>query len=147
MKLSIEKENRMKSLIYSSLFILFALFSTGFSQQNFKESKVICENEKSNYINGITSDNPGLKASCIYFVGRYRLADAGDMLVEELKKSGQEDLSLLIAWSIYRIGDENCIEELKRIGENHNSKRLKIFCAHLNQQKKFELAIEKSKQL
>ncbi len=140
MKSSRSNQNRMKNMLLYLLVVFFACVSTGFSQQNDAGRIVISENEKANYINGISSVNQGVKESSIYFAGRYRLKEAGDMLVDELKKSGKEDLSLLIAWSIYRIGDERNIEELKRIGKNHNSKRLKTFCYHLNQQEKFELA-------
>jgi hypothetical protein len=136
-----------RHVFYYSLIILFVFVSTGFSQNNITEDIVIDKNEKSNYIDGITSVNPGLKASCIYFAGRYRLNEAGSLLIEQLKRSNEEKLSLLIAWSIYRIGENDYLEELNFIAANHTSKRLKTFCAHLNQQKKFELTFEKSKQL
>lgn len=145
MKTLKKSKHGSEKVFYILLTILFAAASVTFSQ-NINNNTVIPESEKANYINGITSNNPGLKSSCIYFAGRYRLNEAGELLVKELKKSGEEDLSLLIAWSIYRIGEENCLEELNEIANNHNSKRLKTFCSHLNQQKKFEHTYERSKQ-
>lgn len=141
-----KNKGRSRGLFYYSLLLLFTLTATVFSQQNFTEKIVIPENEKANYINGITSGNPGLKSSCIYFAGRYRLSGAGEMLVEELKKSDEEKLSLLIAWSLYRIGNEWCMDELKKIAEKHSSDKLRKFCYNLNQLNKYELALESSNQ-
>jgi hypothetical protein len=145
MKSLTRNQRKLKNLFFGSLMLLLILSPPGFSQE-FNDNIDIPDYAKVNFLNGISSDNQGLKSSSIYYVGRYRLGEANGILLDELKKSKEENLSLLIAWSIYRIGDEGCVEELKKIAGNHTSKRLKTFCAHLDQQKKFELAFEKSKQ-
>ena len=145
MKNLTSSQRKLKNLLFGSLMLLLILSSTGFSQE-FNDNIDIPDYAKMNFLNGISSDNPGLKASSIYYAGRYELSGASAMLVEELKKSKEEKLSLLIAWSIYRIGDECCMDQLKKYAGNNSSKRLKEFCAHLEQQKKFELAFENSKQ-
>jgi hypothetical protein len=143
MTTSMRKNGIMKNFLFSLVILFSALTSACFSQKLTYYTD-IPEDAKENYITGITSDHPGLKSSCIYFAGRYMLKEAGELLVEELKKCREEDLSLLIAWSIYKIGEKNCLDELEKIAENHTSKRLKTFCAHLNQQKRFELEFERS---
>jgi hypothetical protein len=145
MEAAMKNYHRMKKLVYCSVLILLIITSTGFSQ-DFNENEVITQKERANYLAGIESENPGLKSSSIYFAGRYRLNEAGEMLVDELKKCQEEDLSLLIAWSIYKIGEQNCLEELNKIAANQSSKRLKKFCEHLKQQKKFEFTFERSRE-
>ena len=84
-----------------------------------------------NYLAGVQSDNNGLKASCIYFIGKYRILEANSQLMEEIANTENEDLKILIAWSLYRIGDDSCIKKLEQIAFSDESANLKSFCSNL----------------
>ena len=78
-----------------------------------------------NYLAGVQSDNNGLKASCIYFIGKYRILEANSQLMEEIANTENEDLKILIAWSLYRIGDDTSIKKLEQIAFSGESPNLK----------------------
>lgn len=139
----VTKANNFKRSIKTfrlALIILITLTSAGLSQVNNPEEYDLPENEVVNYLYGMKSDNPGLKASSIYFVGKYKIIEACENLIEEINNSDDEESNLLVAWSLYRIGDECCLKELEKIAKNHTSEKLKTFCSNLYQLKKIELA-------
>jgi len=94
-----------------------------------------------NYLSGAQTDNAGLKASCIYFLGKYRVLEANSQLIDEIHNTKDENIRILIAWSIYRIGEESGINELEKIALNCESDNLKVFCSNLHGIKMLENAL------
>lgn len=127
---------RTNILLLIITFLLFTNFSI--CQNNFEEAVEIPTKAIENYIAGIQSENVGLKKSCIYFAGKYLLQDASPCLIEEFKKADDETIAVIIAWSLYRIGDQDCLESLNNIAMNHRSNFLKNFCKSLNNLRSYE---------
>ena len=76
---------------------------------------------------GIESSNEGLRKSCIYFTGLYMLKECVPTLIEQLKKEEIADVKILIALSLYRIGDENgmkAVEKLSMYDENAKVRKM-----------------------
>lgn len=126
---------RLTALILFSSTIL--LFSQAKSDTEYDLPQIAINN----YIAGAQSDNDGLKASCIYFLGKYRVLEANSQLISEIRKTDNDNMKVLIAWSLYRIGDESCISELEQIAVNSESADLKAFASNLHGIKMLENAL------
>jgi hypothetical protein len=95
-----------------------------------------------NYITGIQSDNIGLKKSSIYFAGKYLLKDASPCLVEEFSEADDESTAVIIAWAIYKIGDDDCVEKLNGLARNSTSEFVKSLCRSLCELKSYEKEVD-----
>jgi hypothetical protein len=138
--------NIVKKLRTISTFTLVfcLLFSNNLLSQTKTESQAqLTENSLTNFISGIQSDNLGVKKCCIYFAGKYRLREAAQTLINEFDKSNNQDYESLIVWSLCRIGDEGCIDKLKKIMESHSRNDLKLFCSTLLSIKEYGSELEK----
>ena len=83
---------------------------------------------------GIESDNAGLKKSCIYFAGLYEIEEVVGTLVEQLKKESDADTRILIALSLYRIGNKEALDAVEELAKSDYSSKVKrISSAILNQ--------------
>lgn len=97
-----------------------------------------------NILNGIQSDNHGLKMSCIYFAGKYKISEVSKDLVQEIKNSNNEELCQMLVWSLYQIGNESCCQEMRTLVKNHPSDSIRSFSKYLNNIKEYESAIVKN---
>jgi len=95
-------------------------------------------------LQGIKSKNGGVKRSCIYFAGNYKIKEPSECLVEELTSLDDGELCSMVIWSLYEIGNESCCKELQEIVKNHDSAELKNFCSYLHKIREYEMAIAKN---
>ena len=111
----------LKSTIIS-LLILLSLSTTLFAmdQKNYFRDK-----EVENIIVGIKSDNNGLMRSSIYFAGKYKIEETVDALFEVLDEESEPSNVILIAFSIYEIGDTNALMKLIETANNSESASVK----------------------
>jgi HEAT repeat protein len=82
-----------------------------------------------NLLNGINSDNEGLKRSAIYYAGKYKVDEAVDALVEQLEAETSTENKYLISLSLYLIGDNKGIEAVKKVAAFDNDPRAKRLAA------------------
>lgn len=94
-----------------------------------------------NLLNGIQSDNYGVKMSSIYLAGKYKITEVSKNLIEEIKNSNDDELGQMLAWSLYQIGDDSYCEELQEFVKNHPSEKIRDFCANLHKIKQYETAV------
>lgn len=76
---------------------------------------------------GIQSGNIGLRKSSIYFAGAYEVKGAVDVLIEQLDKEENEQIRVLIALSLYKIGGEkaqNALQQLVLSDESAKVRRM-----------------------
>ncbi len=64
---------------------------------------------------GIQSDNPGLRKSAIYKAGYYKIDEAVETLVEQLEKEQIPSTRVLIALTLYNIGNSDGMEAVKKL--------------------------------
>ena len=60
-----------------------------------------------NYLRGITSDNTGLRKSCITFAGKYKISEAIDTLTDQLNIENDPEIHKLISNALFEIRTEN----------------------------------------
>ncbi len=110
-------------ILAAAIFVLLftALFAQEPDSKNFEFSK----NEIGNLVMGITSDNPGLKKSSIYFAGKYQVKDVKEILENELKTETDPNTKILIALSLFKIGDPKSIDFVEYLSKNESNKKVK----------------------
>ncbi len=121
------------AVILSSTFII--------SQANSESRVELPEIAVLNILNGLNSDNYGVKMSCVYFAGKYKILEVSQDLVKQIESADDEELCQMMLWSLYQIGNESCCEEAQRVMRNHPSERLRGFCEYLQTIKDYEAAL------
>ena len=128
------------------LVLTFFLVSNSLFAQTESEQLVeLPDIAKANILNGIQSDNYGIKMSSIYLVGKYKITDLSKELVKEMTVSENDEVCQMLVWSLYQIGDESCCNEMRTIIENHPSEKIKSFCESMYKIKQYDSTKEKSK--
>jgi hypothetical protein len=143
MKMSKTKSNNKKALL---AVLVILLTSSVFAQNNFSNTTAKDKNAVGNLINGIKSDNEGLKRSCIYFAGKYKVAKTVDALIEELEDAETTESKYLISLSLYLIGDSRGIEAVRKVAATDQNPRTRnlvsaVYKAHVNNQN-LDLAVK-----
>jgi hypothetical protein len=77
---------------------------------------------------GLNSDNVGLKAGCAYMVGELRCQRSVITLLQMLHSCPSEELRILAALSLYKIGDSRGIFAIKQAIKFDESKRVQRMC-------------------
>lgn len=103
-----------------SFFFLISAITFAAKPEEFK-----CKNKElaiKNLIVGIKSENTGLMKSSVYFAGKYQLKETVPALIERLKCANDPNCKVLIALSLYMIGEEEGITAIQQIiTENDNA--------------------------
>lgn len=82
-----------------------------------------------NLINGIKSDNPGVRKYSIYYAGKYRVKETVDALVESLGNEKDPNIRHLTAVVLYIIGDDEGIAEVVDLAKFDNDPRVRRLAA------------------
>ncbi len=90
---------------------------------------------------GLNSENDGVQAGCIYMFGELCCDKAVIPLLRILHNDPREEIRILDALSLYKIGDSRGIFAIKQAGRFDESDRVKRLCkqffrAYLSDQKK-----------
>ena len=95
--------------------------------------KDITENKYAleNLIEGIKSDNNGVKRSSIYFAGKYRIAEAEDVLIEQLDREQNPSNRILIALVLYKLQSEDGLLAVKNMAATDNDSKVRRMSTHI----------------
>lgn len=91
----------------------------------------ITKNAIDNLILGIKSENPGLCRSCIYFVGKYKIDDAVNTLIEKVREESNPHTRILIVITLYQIGNKHGIFELDLMAHNDSDYHVREICKNI----------------
>lgn len=80
-------------------------------------------------LNGINSENDGLKKSSIYFAGKYKIEEAVDVLTAQLSKEDDPATRILIALSLYSIGSPEGMNVVKARSEVDTDSKVRRMCS------------------
>lgn len=141
----ISKTYRMSSRVLGLTVIVLLLTSSFIHSQKSTEQKTeIPEIAIKNLLMGLESENDGVRLSCAYFAGKYKITEVSPKLVEAMKESNNDELCRMLLWSLYQIGNDECCIELQAVMKDHSSKDLKKLCEYLHKIKEYETAIAKN---
>jgi HEAT repeat protein len=110
------------TLIPVMLFAVLALTTSGSAQDKIRA--FYAEQAAKNLVIGINSDNEGLSRSSIYYAGKDKVTEAVDALIEKMGKEKDPDTRILIAFSLYQIGDFKGLEAVKEQTVNDSDQRV-----------------------
>ncbi len=113
----------MKNLFLILAVLLLVFSSTTFagddkSEANVKESTI------ASLLEGLTSDNLGLKSSCAYMLGELKVTEAIIPLMRILHNDVSEELRISAALALYKIGTPISIYAVKQAGRFDESERV-----------------------
>jgi hypothetical protein len=86
-----------------------------------------------NLINGINSENQGLKTSSSYFLGELKSSEAVIPLLKILKDDTNEEARIMAALSLSKIADSRGIYAVKQAIKYDDSERVKKMCLNFYQ--------------
>jgi HEAT repeat protein len=85
-----------------------------------------------NLLSGIKSDNEGVKRSCIYFAGKYKIAETESALIEQLKKEENPSTRILIALVLYELGSKEGLEVIKKLALEDENWEVRRMSTHIH---------------
>lgn len=116
----------MKNTIFlTATFLAAFLMNSAFAQKQSIKEVTSNQHALENLVAGIQSDNLGVKRSSIYFAGKYRIAEAEDVLVDQLKVEEDPSTRILIALVLYEMDSEKGLSEVKNLSMNDDNEKVK----------------------
>jgi hypothetical protein len=89
----------------------------------------LSENTIKSLMNGINSENFGLRISCAEMLGEYKVTEAVNNLLGMLHSEETEEARIVAALSLYKIGTGKALYALKRAAIFDESTRVRKLCA------------------
>jgi hypothetical protein len=112
--------NNKKKIILIIGIMLFGLLLLSspniFAKENPDEQKPSTTLTKliiQNYMNGLCSDNEGLRKSCIYFSGKYKISESVSTLKAQYEAEKNPEIKLLLFHSLNQIGEKYAVSTVK----------------------------------
>ena len=102
---------------------LLVLSSTAFAGDG-KSEVAVKESTIASLMEGLTSDNLGLKSSCAYMLGELKVTEAIIPLMRILHNDLNEELRISAALALYKIGTPMSIHAVKQAGRFDESVRV-----------------------
>jgi hypothetical protein len=122
----------MKAKFLIGLMLIVTITSVIFPAENPNKSKSSTYNKYlivENLLVGINSDNEGLKSSSAYFLGELKSKEAVIPLLGILKGEENEELRIMAALSLTKIGDARGIYAVKQAIKFDKSERVRKVCS------------------
>jgi HEAT repeat protein len=129
--MKLEVLSRTKLVIVSLTLLFVATISELTAQPNSIKDITNIKYAFDNLLEGIKSDNNGVKRSSIYFVGYYRIAEAEEALIEQLKKEHNPSNRILIALVLYELGSKDGLLAVKNLAANDNNQKVRRMSTHI----------------
>lgn len=114
-------------LSFVVLFVLF-LFSTALPESPIKSSTKLSENSINAILNGINSDNYGLRTSAAFVAGEVKCDKAVLPLLAMLKSDTSNKARIVAAVSLYKLGDSRGMYIIKKLAKNEDCTELRKVC-------------------
>lgn len=117
----------MKKLIFSILLVVISFSSVFASNTNFTKAKK--DLIEQNLLNGINSENFGLKTSSAYFLGENKSSKAVIPLLKMLHNDESEEARILAALSLIKIGNPVGVYAVKMAAKFDGNEKVRKMCA------------------
>ena len=101
------------------------LIGSGFAQKNSINDVTPNKHALENLAAGIHSENDGVRRSAIYLAGYYRITEAEDALIDQLKSEKNASTRILISLVLYELGSEEGLLEVKDLSLNDEDAKVR----------------------
>lgn len=130
--------------IYSLLLLLLLSFTTTFAQE---QNKLEYSKIENNLLEGIASENQGLKLSSAYFLGEIKSDKAIIPLLELLHNSDESGAKQVAALALYKINSARgmfAIKQAIKFDDNEQTRRICtiFYNQHLIREKEGDVEVE-----
>jgi HEAT repeat protein len=115
----------MKTLTILLVLSVLVLADTAGVKAQSSNYKNVTQNSIETLKHGIKSENLGVRRSSIYMAGLYKINEVVDVLVEQLQKEKDPSTRVLIALSLYNIGNPKGMEAVRDISQIDPNTRVK----------------------
>ncbi|MBA4405999.1 hypothetical protein C0389_01865 [bacterium] len=116
----------------SLIFALSLIFTYAAAAQNTQAQKpVLNKYAVENILLGINSESEGVRKATINLAGQFELDQAVDLLIEQLKEEKIPELRILIAQSLYKIGNDKGLDAIYTNALSENDPNVKRMCNDL----------------
>lgn len=132
-------ENSLRSntllLLSLALAALLVLSNAVFAQVNVDEitgsaSNVeLKKNAVENLVINISSENPGVKKTAVYYAGCYKVKEAAGKLSAQLIKESDPSVRILIALSLYKLADKEGLSIVYELSKNDPDSGVRHMCS------------------
>lgn len=122
-----KKQHLLLAVVLFTFIVSAVSFSKGSKSTQSNSSYNTIE---ANYMEGLKSDNLGLRMSCAYFLGELRSSNAVIPLMKILNTEKHEGLRIIAAWSLIKIGDPRGIYLVKSQSETCEDCSVQSMCAY-----------------
>ena len=112
----------MKKQVLILIAVFLAAFATSLAGNTNHISRDLIEQ---NYLEGVQSDNEGLRVSSAYFLGEMKSDKAVIPLMRMLRNDESESARLMAALSLIKIGDARGVYMVKKTADLNDSDRVK----------------------
>ena len=111
------------------LILIITLFTTAFAGDNSTKKYEYTQNTISSLIEGLKSDNTGLKTSCAYLLGELNVTEGIIPLMRLLRNDGSDEVRICAALALYKIGTPISIFAVKQAIRFDESERVSKLAA------------------
>jgi HEAT repeat protein len=113
-------------------FLLIASFSISTANVSAapRTNSKINNNTISSLMNGLKSENLGLKTGCAYMIGELQISNAIIPLMKILREDKNEEVRIAAALALYKIGSPMAINAVKQSIRFDDSERVSKLCAN-----------------
>jgi hypothetical protein len=121
------EENKMGAYkgFLTAILLAAVLTGSGYTQSNSIKDITAHKYALENLIAGIHSENDGVRKSSIYLAGYYRITDAEDALIDQLRAEKNATTRILISLVLYEIGSEEGLLEVKNLSMNDDNAKVR----------------------
>ena len=120
---------KIKYLFYGLIIcVLFSTYSFATSPEK-SDASVNIERIEDNLLEGLSSDNLGLRVSTAYYLGEYKTERAVLPLIKMLHNEKEESARIQAALSLIKIGDPKGAFMVKQAAKFDESARVRNFCS------------------
>lgn len=126
--------NYLRGTVMKTKIIFFVLSLFVLQPQNFAGDKISQEKKKIdkevilNLLEGVNSDNYGLRLSSAFFLGEYKASEAIIPLMKMLHDEKTEEARIVAALSLMKIGSDKAVYAVKEASSLDNSQRVRRLC-------------------
>ena len=117
-------------ITFTLLFLTLVILEISITYAKPKTNVSIQQNTVESLLNGLNSENIGLKSSCAYMIGELQISKAVIPLMKMLRESENEDLRIAAALALYKIGTPMAIYAVKQAIRFDESERVSKHCAN-----------------
>jgi len=117
------------TVIATILLLIITLSTTAFAGDNSTKKHEYTQNTVSSLIEGLKSDNTGLKTSCAYLLGELKVTEGVIPLMRLLRNDECEQVRISSALSLYKIGTPISIFAVKQAIRFDESERVNKLAA------------------